>query len=408
VFAEYGVQLVLTGHDHVWERLAPTNGTHFVVTGGGGGIIYEASRREPSSARIMPLAHIVRAKLRGDVLSLEAIEPSGRVIDQFSIRKEVKGEARLDAAWHTPEFAEPDADNADGNRPGERFDMPGAGFVSVAGRSANPGELRVNNDLDHIHIGLRDVMLWPGQTLALFVGSPRAAGVEDLARAGSARLHALSTLRLRFCEFRPRMVCLLGDEMADSTDPGFSRPGTGLSMGQGVFLLDPDLTPAEDARLTQFNRSPEGDPDPAEQNADFIMVSLPRSHLGGVAPGDSIQLGAVVVTPRENGLDLDTAYLGRSLAFENPGFCLEPVTVKLATPPLQVRAVRDRGSLVLTWLATIGSKYDIETTEEVITGFASAGLQGFPRVATSIQQEVRLGLDSEQRATRWFRIRKLP
>lgn len=40
LFEKYGVDLVLTGHDHNYQRIGPINGVTYIVTGGGGGPLY--------------------------------------------------------------------------------------------------------------------------------------------------------------------------------------------------------------------------------------------------------------------------------------------------------------------------------------------------------------------------------
>ncbi|MDQ3987051.1 MAG: hypothetical protein M3280_11230, partial [Actinomycetota bacterium] len=40
LFEEYGVDLVLTGHDHLYAVTKPQNGLRYVVTGGGGASLY--------------------------------------------------------------------------------------------------------------------------------------------------------------------------------------------------------------------------------------------------------------------------------------------------------------------------------------------------------------------------------
>ena len=75
------------------------------------------------------------------------------------------------------------------------------------------------------------------------------------------------------------------------------------------------------ARLQQFNRSPQtgwiSGPVALEQNADLIEVAIPLSSLGGIEPGDTIKLGAVVggmgYDPPAQTRQLDTSALGVSL-----------------------------------------------------------------------------------------------
>jgi hypothetical protein len=44
LFEQYGVQLVLSGHDHNYQRFAPRNGVRYIVHGGGGAHLYPIER----------------------------------------------------------------------------------------------------------------------------------------------------------------------------------------------------------------------------------------------------------------------------------------------------------------------------------------------------------------------------
>jgi 3',5'-cyclic AMP phosphodiesterase CpdA len=44
LFEQYGVQLVLNGHDHNYQRFAPRNGVRYIVHGGGGAHLYPIER----------------------------------------------------------------------------------------------------------------------------------------------------------------------------------------------------------------------------------------------------------------------------------------------------------------------------------------------------------------------------
>ena len=129
-------------------------------------------------------------------MAIEAVDPAGEVFDRFAIRRAAPRELSLASSWHTPEPAPPVPANDDGNRAGERFDFHGTTAGSVAGMAANLGRLWVNEDREAIHVGLSEVMLWPGQTLLLMVGSPRSQGVTNVARAGSLRDHPLAALQV--------------------------------------------------------------------------------------------------------------------------------------------------------------------------------------------------------------------
>src|SRR2546422_334823 len=47
------------------------------------------------------------------------------------------------------------------------------------------------------------------------------------------------------------------------------------NIGQGVFRLDAEISDVPGARLQQFNRSPQNEAAPGEQNADFIELAIP-------------------------------------------------------------------------------------------------------------------------------------
>lgn len=340
VLEQNGVRVVFTGHDHFWERFAPTNGVHFVVTGGGGGVPYGVFRRDPGSARVIAQHHLVRVAVRGAEMHLESVSTNGALLDEFVIRSSKPGTQVYESTWHQPDAPSTDAPRQDGNVSGERFDFIGAGFSSVSGRSSNLGRLWVNDDFSSIHVGLREAMLWPGQTLALFVGSTRlSGGITNLIGVGRNRAHALGALPLQFEGFQPQWVILLGDEWADGVDTQFVRPPADFGIGQGGYRLDEDLSPRPEIGIRQFHQSPQLEIDLQEQSADFMVVSIPRTELGGVRPGDFLDIAAVAITPvlGQNGpsLSLDTAYLGAALDLESTGgrAVLSAVKVKLSQPP---------------------------------------------------------------------------
>jgi hypothetical protein len=338
--ASSGVQLVFMGHDHAWERFAPTNGVHAVVTGGGGAVLYPLYRRESGSAQFVYAHHFVRARLRGEVMHLEAVSPEGRIMDQFTVRRAGSmGEVMpLQSDWGLLEESASAGRNEDGNRPGETFGLTGEGIVGVPGRVSNPGRLVVNHDTQRVRVGLRDAMLWPGQTLLLFLGSAEDEGSTNCLGVGSLRGHPLAGLNLSFEGFRPLWVGLLGDEWADGNLPEFRRLGDPVALGQGVFFMNAAMDPVDGIRLRQFNRSPEVFPVPGEENADFMVIDFTRSMLGLERVGSSFSVGAAVVTPVASGnairLELDSAFVGGGLRrAEDGGWKLEPLEVSLSAAP---------------------------------------------------------------------------
>jgi 3',5'-cyclic AMP phosphodiesterase CpdA len=86
VFERYGVDLVLSGHDHLYERLAPKNGVTYVVTGGGGAPLYDI-KAGAAVAFGRAVHHFVRGRADAARLTLEAIDLDGRVFDSVTLEK---------------------------------------------------------------------------------------------------------------------------------------------------------------------------------------------------------------------------------------------------------------------------------------------------------------------------------
>jgi 3',5'-cyclic AMP phosphodiesterase CpdA len=84
IFQKYGVQLVLNGHDHNYERIEPQKGTYYVVTGGGG-----IGTRSVGSSSFTALSedviHFVYGEATTDALTLHAIDATGREFDSVVI-----------------------------------------------------------------------------------------------------------------------------------------------------------------------------------------------------------------------------------------------------------------------------------------------------------------------------------
>ena len=89
LFERYGVQLVLSGHDHNYERFVARNGVTYVVHGGGAAGLY--------SLRGCPTSYPTRARARlehgflyvaatAEQLDGYAVNMRGRVTDRFSLQ----------------------------------------------------------------------------------------------------------------------------------------------------------------------------------------------------------------------------------------------------------------------------------------------------------------------------------
>ena len=89
IFLKYGVNVVLTGHDHVYERIKPQKGIYYFVSGAGGqlrtGDVKETSPlTEKSYDRDM---HFMLFEVAGDQMYFQAISRTGETIDSGMIMR---------------------------------------------------------------------------------------------------------------------------------------------------------------------------------------------------------------------------------------------------------------------------------------------------------------------------------
>jgi 3',5'-cyclic AMP phosphodiesterase CpdA len=88
LFESYGVQLVLSGHDHNYQRFAMRNGVTYVVHGGGGARLYPllpCSRSYPPRVRARFEHGFVSVSIGPDDLAVSAVDLRGRVTDRFTL-----------------------------------------------------------------------------------------------------------------------------------------------------------------------------------------------------------------------------------------------------------------------------------------------------------------------------------
>ena len=84
LFAKHGVDLVFSGHDHVYERTVPIRGVTYVVSGGGGRRLYPAGRSARTVSSVSA-HHAVLVRVDGGHLSLEAVEAGGTYVDHLDL-----------------------------------------------------------------------------------------------------------------------------------------------------------------------------------------------------------------------------------------------------------------------------------------------------------------------------------
>ncbi|MFV1858647.1 MAG: metallophosphoesterase [Anaerolineales bacterium] len=88
LFEAAGVPLVLSGHDHNYERIE-RNGVTYVVSGGGSPVLYRETERVEGSQAFQRKMHFVLVEIFQDRLSLTAIDIRGTVLDRTTIRTDI-------------------------------------------------------------------------------------------------------------------------------------------------------------------------------------------------------------------------------------------------------------------------------------------------------------------------------
>ncbi len=80
------VDLLLCGHDHVYQRFAPQGGVVEVVTGGGGKSLYDQNPH-PALVKSAQAYHFCVVDADARSLTLKAIDQHGALIDEFTLTK---------------------------------------------------------------------------------------------------------------------------------------------------------------------------------------------------------------------------------------------------------------------------------------------------------------------------------
>ena len=83
LFVEHGVQLVLSGHDHIYERTHPQDGVTYVVTGAGAKLSDVGS--SDFTAVAMRVLQFMLVEVDGDLMTVRAIDTTGTTFDQVTL-----------------------------------------------------------------------------------------------------------------------------------------------------------------------------------------------------------------------------------------------------------------------------------------------------------------------------------
>lgn len=97
LYETYGVDLVLNGHIHLYERTWPVAGdkvdlvkgvTYVTLGGGGGGLDKDAANRAWYGARTRSAHHFLNVQIAGENLTARAIDTTGVAFDSWTIEKQ--------------------------------------------------------------------------------------------------------------------------------------------------------------------------------------------------------------------------------------------------------------------------------------------------------------------------------
>ena len=82
LFTKYEANLVLNGHAHTYQRMKPIDGVSYLVSGGGGGWLYQVDPQHPGVAFATSAYHFVEFRVAGKTIQIEAKSPDGTVFDR--------------------------------------------------------------------------------------------------------------------------------------------------------------------------------------------------------------------------------------------------------------------------------------------------------------------------------------
>lgn len=195
VFASSGVSLVLTGHEHDYERTLPQRtfdlgDTTYVVTGGGGAPLYPAAIG-PWTAYSASRFHYIRGFADTCQLALEAVGLDGTVFDTVSMDRCGAGPRPFQ---HSPA-------PVPGRVQAERFDEGGEGVAHHDRSAQNEGGQLRNTSVDlevTTDVGGGHNLGWvfPGEWLTYTIAVSAGGAFDVRARVASPGLGGTFTLSI--------------------------------------------------------------------------------------------------------------------------------------------------------------------------------------------------------------------
>ena len=94
IFVKYGVNVVFSGHDHVYERLKPQKGIYYFVSGAAGELRKgDLSRSEQTAAGFDQDRSFMAVEISGLDMFFQAISRTGQIVDAGTIHRQVRAGA---------------------------------------------------------------------------------------------------------------------------------------------------------------------------------------------------------------------------------------------------------------------------------------------------------------------------
>jgi 3',5'-cyclic AMP phosphodiesterase CpdA len=96
LFLKHGVNVVFSGHDHVYERLKPQKGIHYFVSGSAGQLRKgNMGRSEQTAASFDQDQSFMLVEIAGTTLYFQVVSRTGKTVDSGTIEKQAAGQIAL-------------------------------------------------------------------------------------------------------------------------------------------------------------------------------------------------------------------------------------------------------------------------------------------------------------------------
>jgi len=99
LFVQYGVNVVFSGHDHVYERIKPQKGIYYFVSGSAGQLRKgDLQRSALTDVGFDQDQAFMLVEIDKDTMSVQAISRLGRTVDTATIARQTKKQTQTTAA----------------------------------------------------------------------------------------------------------------------------------------------------------------------------------------------------------------------------------------------------------------------------------------------------------------------